>query len=79
MLSLLFLNCRSLDSPSISLEAVSGPQANNAQVRILGESDPETETLPEPNEWTINVSDELIAKLSASERKRQDVFNGTII
>lgn len=42
----------------------------------MGESDPETEAVPDPSDWTVNIPEDLISRLSSSEKKRQDVFNG---
>ena len=78
---------RSLDSPSNSLEAVSGVKNSGSS---LGDSssfasfpsarsalqDSDLEAEPDPPDWTRNVDPAVIASLSDIEKKRQEVLNG---
>jgi hypothetical protein len=74
--------CRSLDSPSISLETVTAaqtqevgtvtPTANNSTT----ESDSDLEGEPDPPDWSRGVDEEVLKNLCAREKKRQEVING---
>ncbi|XP_015111917.1 rho guanine nucleotide exchange factor 12 isoform X6 [Diachasma alloeum] len=66
------LSTRSLDSPSTSLEQVhsTAPGNNNTS---SWDSDVDVE--PDPPDWSQGVSEEVLARLSNSEKKRQEVIN----
>ncbi|XP_049802572.1 rho guanine nucleotide exchange factor 12-like isoform X3 [Schistocerca nitens] len=77
--------CRSLDSPSNSLEAVSGGQASDtltltppAPCSDSGSSAPldsDLEAEPDPPDWMQGVEEEVLQNLSPREKKRQEVIN----
>ncbi|XP_075211643.1 rho guanine nucleotide exchange factor 2 isoform X3 [Lycorma delicatula] len=77
------LSTRSLDSPSNSLEAVSGGRTCSESVPSNGgggggttpQWDSDAEAEPDPPDWTRNVPEDVLSKLSPSEKKRQEVIN----
>lgn len=68
------LSTRSLDSPSTSLEQVH-PANAGANTSTSWDSDVDVEA--DPPEWSQGVSEEVLARLSNSEKKRQEVINGS--
>ncbi|KAF7394078.1 hypothetical protein HZH68_010897 [Vespula germanica] len=68
------LSTRSLDSPSTSLEQVH-PATSSANASTSWDSDVDVE--PDPSDWSQGVTEEVLARLSNSEKKRQEVINGT--
>ncbi|XP_066599508.1 rho guanine nucleotide exchange factor 12-like isoform X2 [Prorops nasuta] len=66
------LSTRSLDSPSTSLEQVH-PTAGAANASTSWDSDVDVE--PDPPEWSVGVPEEVLARLSVAEKKRQEVIN----
>ncbi|XP_043278903.1 rho guanine nucleotide exchange factor 11 isoform X2 [Venturia canescens] len=66
------LSTRSLDSPSTSLEQVH-PANAGANTSTSWDSDVDVEA--DPPEWSQGVSEEVLARLSNSEKKRQEVIN----
>lgn len=67
------LSTRSLDSPSTSLEQVH-PTQSAASASTSWDSDVDVEA--DPPDWSQAVSEDVLAQLSNSEKKRQDVING---
>lgn len=72
-------NFRSLESPSNSLETVTGggvksDSVNNSTSAPQWDSDAEAE--PDPPDWTKNVPEDVLRSLSPREKKRQEVING---
>ncbi|XP_051166448.1 rho guanine nucleotide exchange factor 11 isoform X3 [Leptopilina boulardi] len=65
------LSTRSLDSPSTSLEQVPTTSASNTSTSWDSDVDVE----PDPPDWSQGVADEVLARLSNSEKKRQEVIN----
>ncbi|XP_058799501.1 rho guanine nucleotide exchange factor 12 isoform X2 [Phymastichus coffea] len=65
------LSTRSLDSPSTSLEQVHPATANASA--SWGDSDVDVE--PDPPDWSQGVAEEVFARLSNVEKKRQEVIN----
>lgn len=68
--------CRSLDSPSNSLEAVSGRATDTPHNGPLWDSDTEADIDIDPPDWKHTVPDEVLKNLSAHEIKRQEIING---
>ncbi|KAL2714178.1 uncharacterized protein V1478_016735 [Vespula squamosa] len=66
------LSTRSLDSPSTSLEQVH-PATSSANASTSWDSDVDVE--PDPSDWSQGVTEEVLARLSNSEKKRQEVIN----
>ncbi|XP_018395361.1 PREDICTED: rho guanine nucleotide exchange factor 12 isoform X3 [Cyphomyrmex costatus] len=66
------LSTRSLDSPSTSLEQVH-PTSSVANASTSWDSDIDVEA--DPPDWSQAVSEDVLAQLSNSEKKRQDVIN----
>ncbi|KAL6428551.1 hypothetical protein ACFW04_007884 [Cataglyphis niger] len=66
------LSTRSLDSPSTSLEQVH-PTTSTANASTSWDSDVDVEA--DPPDWSQAVSEDVLAQLSNSEKKRQDVIN----
>nr|XP_050855300.1 uncharacterized protein LOC127066076 isoform X3 [Vespula vulgaris] len=66
------LSTRSLDSPSTSLEQVH-PVTSSANASTSWDSDVDVE--PDPSDWSQGVTEEILARLSNSEKKRQEVIN----
>nr|XP_018910906.1 PREDICTED: rho guanine nucleotide exchange factor 11 isoform X3 [Bemisia tabaci] len=72
------LSTRSLESPSNSLETVTGggvksDSVNNSTSAPQWDSDAEAE--PDPPDWTKNVPEDVLRSLSPREKKRQEVIN----
>ncbi|XP_043471753.1 rho guanine nucleotide exchange factor 11 isoform X2 [Leptopilina heterotoma] len=65
------LSTRSLDSPSTSLEQVPTTSASNTSTSWDSDVDVE----PDPPDWSHGVAEEVLARLSNSEKKRQEVIN----
>ncbi|XP_014614376.1 PREDICTED: uncharacterized protein LOC106792462 isoform X2 [Polistes canadensis] len=66
------LSTRSLDSPSTSLEQVH-PATSSANASTSWDSDVDVE--PDPFDWSQGVTEEVLAYLTNSEKKRQEVIN----
>ncbi|XP_018356038.1 PREDICTED: rho guanine nucleotide exchange factor 12 isoform X4 [Trachymyrmex septentrionalis] len=66
------LSTRSLDSPSTSLEQVH-PTSSAANASTSWDSDVDVEA--DPPDWSQAVTEDVLAQLSNSEKKRQDVIN----
>lgn len=66
------LSTRSLDSPSTSLEQVH-PTTSAANASSW-DSDVDVEA--DPPDWSQAVAEDVLAHLSNSEKKRQEVING---
>uniref|UniRef100_A0A0C9S1B8 ARHGEF12_2 protein n=1 Tax=Fopius arisanus TaxID=64838 RepID=A0A0C9S1B8_9HYME len=66
------LSTRSLDSPSTSLEQVHSTPAGNNNTSSW---DSDVDVEPDPPDWSQGVSEEVLARLSNSEKKRQEVIN----
>ncbi|XP_025073904.1 uncharacterized protein LOC105426685 [Pogonomyrmex barbatus] len=66
------LSTRSLDSPSTSLEQVH-PTSSVTNASTSWDSDVDVEA--DPPDWTQAVPEDVLAQLSNSEKKRQDVIN----
>ncbi|XP_036143967.1 rho guanine nucleotide exchange factor 11 isoform X2 [Monomorium pharaonis] len=66
------LSTRSLDSPSTSLEQVH-PSSSAANASTSWDSDVDVEA--DPPDWSQAVSEDVLAQLSNTEKKRQDVIN----
>ncbi|XP_072764898.1 rho guanine nucleotide exchange factor 12 isoform X1 [Anoplolepis gracilipes] len=66
------LSTRSLDSPSTSLEQVH-PTTSAASASTSWDSDVDVEA--DPPDWSQAVTEDVLAQLSNSEKKRQDVIN----
>ncbi|XP_011700224.1 PREDICTED: rho guanine nucleotide exchange factor 1-like isoform X2 [Wasmannia auropunctata] len=66
------LSTRSLDSPSTSLEQVH-PSSSAANASTSWDSDVDVEA--DPPDWSQAVTEDVLAQLSNSEKKRQDVIN----
>ncbi|XP_033211602.1 rho guanine nucleotide exchange factor 12 isoform X2 [Belonocnema kinseyi] len=66
------LSTRSLDSRSTSLEQVH-PAASASNSSTSWDSDVDVE--PDPPDWSQGVAEEVLARLSNSEKKRQEVIN----
>ncbi|XP_025265216.1 rho guanine nucleotide exchange factor 12 isoform X5 [Camponotus floridanus] len=66
------LSTRSLDSPSTSLEQVH-PTTSAASASTSWDSDVDVEA--DPPDWSQAVAEDVLAQLSNSEKKRQDVIN----
>ncbi|XP_024942922.1 rho guanine nucleotide exchange factor 11 isoform X3 [Cephus cinctus] len=66
------LSTRSLDSPSTSLEQVH-PAVTAANSSTSWDSDVDVE--PDPPDWSQSVPEDVLARLSNSEKKRQEVIN----
>ena len=64
---------RSLESPSNSLEAVSGCGGVGV-TSSMWDSDIEAE--PDPPDWTTTLSESILKQLSSQEKKRQEIING---
>ena len=62
------LSTRSLDSPSASLEHVQPTTA-------AAPWDSDVDVEPDPPDWSQSVSEDVLASLSATEKKRQEVIN----
>jgi len=67
------LSTRSLDSPSTSLEQVD-PTSSATNASTSWDSDVDVEA--DPPDWSQAVTEDILAQLSNSEKKRQDVING---
>lgn len=68
------LSTRSLDSPSTSLEQVH-PATSAANTSTSWDSDVDVE--PDPPDWSQGVAEDVLARLSNAEKKRQEVINGS--
>ncbi|XP_039306176.1 rho guanine nucleotide exchange factor 11 isoform X2 [Solenopsis invicta] len=66
------LSTRSLDSPSTSLEQVH-PTSSTANASTSWDSDVDVEA--DPPDWSQAVPEDVLAQLSNTEKKRQDVIN----
>ncbi|XP_006622201.1 rho guanine nucleotide exchange factor 12 isoform X2 [Apis dorsata] len=66
------LSTRSLDSPSTSLEQVH-PATSAANTSTSWDSDVDVE--PDPPDWSQGVAEDVLARLSNAEKKRQEVIN----
>ncbi|XP_067203804.1 rho guanine nucleotide exchange factor 11 isoform X3 [Linepithema humile] len=66
------LSTRSLDSPSTSLEQVH-PTTSAANASTSWDSDVDVEA--DPPDWSQAVAEDVLAQLSNSEKKRQEVIN----
>ncbi|XP_011332497.1 rho guanine nucleotide exchange factor 12 isoform X2 [Ooceraea biroi] len=66
------LSTRSLDSPSTSLEQVH-PTTSAANTSTSWDSDVDVEA--DPPDWSQAVAEDVLAQLSNSEKKRQEVIN----
>nr|XP_031847705.1 rho guanine nucleotide exchange factor 12 isoform X2 [Nomia melanderi] len=66
------LSTRSLDSPSTSLEHVH-PATSATNTSTSWDSDVDVE--PDPPDWSQGVAEEVLARLSNAEKKRQEVIN----
>lgn len=66
------LSTRSLDSPSTSLEQVH-PATSATNTSTSWDSDVDVE--PDPPDWSQGVAEDLLARLSNAEKKRQEVIN----
>ncbi|CAB3378735.1 Hypothetical predicted protein [Cloeon dipterum] len=64
---------RSLDSPSTSMEMVTGSIAPGTETVDVWDSDIDTE--PDPPDWMRFVEQEDLRKLTLREKKRQEVIN----
>ncbi|XP_039278678.1 uncharacterized protein LOC111045203 [Nilaparvata lugens] len=79
------LSTRSLDSPSNSLEAVSGGRGvsgeggscptNGSVGGGVPQWDSDLEAEPDPPDWTRAVPEDVLSNLTAREKKRQEVIN----
>ena len=75
--------CRSLDSPSNSLEMVTAARTHEAVTVTLTpnhsttEWDSDLDAEPDPVDWSRGVDEEVLRQLSPREKKRQEVINGT--
>jgi len=67
------LSTRSLDSPSTSLEQVH-PTTSATNTSTSWDSDVDVEA--DPPDWSQSVAEDILAQLSNSEKKRQEVING---
>ncbi|EFN79653.1 hypothetical protein EAI_12197 [Harpegnathos saltator] len=67
------LSTRSLDSPSTSLEQVH-PTTSATNASTSWDSDVDVEA--DPPDWSQAVAEDVLAHLSNSEKKRQEVING---
>lgn len=65
------LSTRSLDSPSTSLEQV---HPTTSTTNTSWDSDVDVEA--DPPDWSQAVAEDVLAQLSNSEKKRQEVING---
>jgi len=72
------INCycvlRSLDSPSTSMEMVTGSCATGTETLEGWDSDIDIEA--DPPDWTQNVEEQELRQLTSREKKRQGVING---
>lgn len=68
------LSTRSLDSPSTSLEQVH-PATSATNTSTSWDSDVDVE--PDPPDWSQGVAEDVLARLSDAEKKRQEVINGS--
>ena len=74
--------CRSLDSPSNSLETVTAARTQEVGTVTLtannstAEWDSDLEAEPDPPDWSRGVDEEVLKNLCAREKKRQEVING---
>ncbi|XP_029032097.2 rho guanine nucleotide exchange factor 11 isoform X2 [Osmia bicornis bicornis] len=66
------LSTRSLDSPSTSLEQVH-PATSSSNTSTSWDSDVDVE--PDPPDWSQGVAEDVLARLSNAEKKRQEVIN----
>ncbi|CAL7948284.1 unnamed protein product [Xylocopa violacea] len=66
------LSTRSLDSPSTSLEQVH-PATSATNTSTSWDSDVDVEA--DPPDWSQGVTEEVLARLSNAEKKRQEVIN----
>ncbi|XP_076301603.1 rho guanine nucleotide exchange factor 2 isoform X3 [Lasioglossum baleicum] len=66
------LSTRSLDSPSTSLEQVH-PTTSATSTSTSWDSDVDVE--PDPPDWSQGVAEDVLARLSNAEKKRQEVIN----
>ncbi|XP_043523812.1 rho guanine nucleotide exchange factor 12 isoform X3 [Frieseomelitta varia] len=66
------LSTRSLDSPSTSLEQVH-PATSATNTSTSWDSDVDVE--PDPPDWSQGVAEDVLARLSNAEKKRQEVIN----
>ncbi|XP_053972374.1 rho guanine nucleotide exchange factor 12 isoform X5 [Hylaeus volcanicus] len=66
------LSTRSLDSPSTSLEQVH-PSTSATNTSTSWDSDVDVE--PDTPDWSQGVAEDLLARLSNAEKKRQEVIN----
>ncbi|XP_076383350.1 rho guanine nucleotide exchange factor 2 isoform X1 [Megalopta genalis] len=66
------LSTRSLDSPSTSLEQVH-PTTSATNTSTSWDSDVDVE--PDPPDWSQGVAEDVLARLSNAEKKRQEVIN----
>ncbi|XP_076650814.1 rho guanine nucleotide exchange factor 2 isoform X2 [Halictus rubicundus] len=66
------LSTRSLDSPSTSLEQVH-PATSATSTSTSWDSDVDVE--PDPPDWSQGVAEDVLARLSNAEKKRQEVIN----
>lgn len=71
---------RSLDSPSNSLEMVTGVASRVPEPvgGLEGAWDSDMEAEPDPPDWTRAVSDTELKQLTSREKKRQEVINGEL-
>lgn len=70
------LSTRSLDSPSTSLEQVH-PATSATNTSTSWDSDVDVE--PDPPDWSQGVAEDVLARLSNAEKKRQEVINGLFL
>lgn len=78
------LSTRSLDSPSTSLEQVHPGSSATATAAAAAASalnaspawDSDVDVEPDPPDWSQGVPEQVLAQLSNSEKKRQEVING---
>lgn len=66
------LSTRSLDSPSTSLEQVHPTVLTTS----TSSWDSDVDVEPDPPDWSQGVSEEVLARLGNTEKKRQEVING---